>query len=567
MKKLFLPVLFAIVILVITLTLQGNAFAFFHDKDSSGGSEFDCQKFWEGLSDDEGLTIGGPRQGSISNISDWKFSSKKKTMGKASGDSCDIGGIRYDADYDGGEAQTGFEINISYFPNQEEAKDQVSSLKAAESVQVEDQNISDDTYSMRTVKLDSVEGRPHFLASGNFGRTAGKLGNCVVTLTHTWYESAWKKSDVYEDQVALMDEVMGMTQEGWQTLSEAKDLQKFCGGKASDSSSDKQKSQQAKPQRPQSGQTQSEDKENLVIKALGGFPVTIGEWFNAVSLGWGMQEFFYQNELFADEVLFGRDRREIAEEEAAEQERGKVEYQQRLDDYFDKQGLADIDQVFNRMPVIKDMPDYKSGEWQQGSPYSLDILNGQAQIKLPGQSEWKDLKQGDRIPPGSTIFTGMDTTTVLSIQDKGVVQILSFTEVTISEEGLSEPGKTTTEIDLQTGEIEVNIEGGVYTAPLMQVFTTNVVAGVRGTHFWVSHNKDKRLSTVGVYAGEVEVQAKGSDQSTLVSPNGDKPGVIVVTQKLSMIKIATSLVVVLTAIVAIFWFLKRRGKKVYIRRK
>lgn len=200
------------------------------------------------------------------------------------------------------------------------------------------------------------------------------------------------------------------------------------------------------------------------------------------------------------------------------------------------------------------------------SPYRLDILNGAVQIKLPGQNEWSDLKQGDRIPPGSTIFTGMDATTVLSIQDKGVVQVLPFTEVTITEEGLADPTKTTTDINLRTGEIELNIEGGLY-SPSFQVFTTNAVAGVKGTHFWVSYNKEKKLSTVGVYKGEVEVKTRGSDKSSLVSPNGDRPGVIVVTQKLSMIKIATSLVVVLTAIVAIFRFLKRRGKKVSARRR
>lgn len=315
----------------------------------------------------------------------------------------------------------------------------------------------------------------------------------------------------------------------------------------------------------QPDQTQSEEKENLVIKALGGFPVLIGEWFNAVSTGWGLKEFFYQNELFADEVLFGRDRREIAGEKEAAQKKDNLQFQQSRKEILDKQGLADLDEVFNRIPVIKDEPppDYKTGEWQQDSPFRLDILNGQVQIKLPGQNQWSDLKQGDRIPSGSTIFTGMDSTTVLSIRGKGVVQVESFTEITINEKGLeeaAEAGQTFTDIDLKTGEIEVNIESGVFTAPILQVNTPSVVAGVRGTHFWVNYNKDKRISTVGVYEGEVEVTAKGSDQTTLVSPNGDKPGVVVVSQKLSTVKLLIAGAVAVIIIGGIVFFLKKRGK-------
>lgn len=198
----------------------------------------------------------------------------------------------------------------------------------------------------------------------------------------------------------------------------------------------------------------------------------------------------------------------------------------------------------------------------QDSPYRVDILNGQVQIKFPGQNGWSDLKQGDNIPTGSTIFTGMDTTTVLSIQGKGVLQILPFTEITISEQGIeqaSEEKKTTTEINLNTGEIEVNIESGVYTAPLMQIYTTNVVAGVRGTHFWVNHNKDKKLSTVGVYQGQVEVKASGSDQVILVSPNGDKQGFILVAQKLSPVKLGIAGAVVIILIIGAIWLIKMKN--------
>lgn len=201
------------------------------------------------------------------------------------------------------------------------------------------------------------------------------------------------------------------------------------------------------------------------------------------------------------------------------------------------------------------------------TPYRLDILNGEASVKYPGENEWRDLKTGDKIPPGSTLFTGADTTTVLSIKDKGVVEILPFTEITVSEEGLERAageGKTDTSIKLRKGEIEVNVERGPYRAT-MQVQTPSLAVAVRGTHFWVSFIQDKNRSTVGVYKGEVEVSVKDGQKAS-VKPAGDpstgsgqsKPGVVIVSQKLSPIKLAIAGLVLATIIGGVVLLLKRK---------
>lgn len=194
------------------------------------------------------------------------------------------------------------------------------------------------------------------------------------------------------------------------------------------------------------------------------------------------------------------------------------------------------------------------------SPYRLDAVVGQIQIKLPGQEEWSDIKVGDRIPPGSTIFTGMDTTTVLSIKDKGAVQIQSFTEVTISEEGLKEAaktGQTYTDIKLRTGEVELNVEGGVFTGSL-QTTTPTAHNAVRGTHFWVSYDEEKGISTTGVYKGQVEVTARGSNKPILVSPNGNKPGVVVIARTLSVTKLVLAALVAIIIVVVVVFILRKR---------
>lgn len=210
------------------------------------------------------------------------------------------------------------------------------------------------------------------------------------------------------------------------------------------------------------------------------------------------------------------------------------------------------------------------GSNKQVSPYSIDILRGQAQIKYPNEQEWTELKPGDKIPSGSTIFTGMDTTTILSIRDKGVVQVQSFAEITVNERGLEEAaktGQTYTDIKLEKGEIEINIDPYVPTTPSdkpgfqgwgMSIYGPFYSAAVRGTHFWVSQEENKQQAAIGVYEGKVEVKASGSDKSMFISPGGDKPGIVVITQKLSPIKMAIAGLVLVVVIGGVCLILKRK---------
>ena len=166
-----------------------------------------------------------------------------------------------------------------------------------------------------------------------------------------------------------------------------------------------------------------------------------------------------------------------------------------------------------------------------GVKYRADIVNGQVQIKYPGSEVYIDVKVGTQIPIGSTIFTGIDSSVVIAIIDVGVIETLSFSEIVITESGIvgtEERYNPTINLELRVGEIEVNVEGGLYQATL-QVETTNVVAGVRGTNFWVSHNKDTKETIVVVYEGTVEVRDKTSNKVVNVSPAKDTPGVISIT--------------------------------------
>ena len=62
---------------------------------------------------------------------------------------------------------------------------------------------------------------------------------------------------------------------------------------------------------------------------------------------------------------------------------------------------------------------------------------------------------------------------------------------------------------------------------------------------------------MGVYEGEVEVKTNDG-YIVKVKPDGDKPGVVVVYQKLSPIKLTIFGTVTLIIVATTVWFVKRR---------
>lgn len=313
-----------------------------------------------------------------------------------------------------------------------------------------------------------------------------------------------------------------------------------------------------------------------VAKPFYKMPVFIGGWYEEIVGAVAAWDFFAHGwRALGDELIFAGKRREVEEEDRQRDQEKRESFWKEQEKLLNDEALwqfgVDPKEILERKPKINeaDIDQVKRQTNQSDSPFNADIIKGQVQIKLPGQNEWSDLKQGDKIPPGSTLFTGVDTTTVVNIEGKGVVQVLPFTEIIVSEQGLEQAAKekkTTTDIRLRKGEIEVNVEEGIYPGTL-QVQTPSVVAGVRGTHFWVSFNQDKWLTTVGVYKGVVEVKTKGG-KTTTVSPDGDKPGVVVISQKPSVVKLTLIGLVMVAVIGSITMILsKKLGSRGFSKKK
>lgn len=193
--------------------------------------------------------------------------------------------------------------------------------------------------------------------------------------------------------------------------------------------------------------------------------------------------------------------------------------------------------------------------------YSVGIINTEGNnhglIKYPGSQEFTDIKMGD-IPPGSIIKSRDDQIVIFTGTGKGgIIVVESDSEFTVPQSG---------PLDLFQGTMEVKEE-----KPLQQpvqpydVSTEFVDIFVIGTHYWVTHEPGKQ-TTVGVYEGEVKVKTK-DDKTALITPSGNKPGVVIVSQKLSTVKLLIAGAVAVIIIGGVIFFLKKRGKGVSTRRK
>lgn len=313
--------------------------------------------------------------------------------------------------------------------------------------------------------------------------------------------------------------------------------------------------QEESDQQTQPGQAKSNTSEakSQSSESTNPLPVFMGEWFRFAAAGLNLYKGIYETEILVMSSRTLQDRINTEKD---------IKYINNLDDNYvwHTTGYTKdrLEEIIGREPDLSNDYVRKLREIPQTTPYSIDILNGQAQIKLPGQNDWSDLKQGDKIPPGSTVFTGMDTTTVLTIENKGVVQIAPFSEVIINESGLEQATlnkELFNDIQIDKGEIEVNIESGVFTAPILDVHTPNATTSVRGTHLWVSYKDNQTV--VGVYEGKVEVKTKDGRVKE-VTPNSDQPGVIVISQKLSSVKLGIAGVVLTAVLGGVIMILRRK---------
>lgn len=506
MKKIILPGFISLILYLFLGYFSSPVFAFLGLGEGGSVSSLDCRKLWEDLAGNRLTIVGTEQQGTP-----WEVSSEKQTAKKENADYCQVSGQQFDAADNEHELRNSFDIKISYFQGQDQVKSNIDTLKSGESVEVDAKNVFGDMYSMRTLNIGTY-GDSHYLEDGNYARTVGKVGNCVVSLTQTWYAIAHQWStqqepdDPFPTEAGLMDGMLDSTKSGWQTLSDAKVVQQFCGGTG--------------------GLSQPKDEGNAEKKE------TTRQWYDRVF----------------GPLLNRPDTPQVEKTPG-----------QKLDDWVkDTFGEIDLEHIetgpeLDRLPSFDKQPEVAVEKPTPGSPYSAGILkqegNNRALIQYPGSKEFTEMKPG-KIPLGSTIRSGNDKI-YLYIEVIGTIILEPGSEFDIPE--FAPP---TGSWDLNKGTAELKKERPSEPSPQPGGSTEFVDIYVIGTHYWITHEPGKQ-TTVGVYEGQVEVKTRDG-KTIMVSPNGDKPGVVVVSQKLSPVKLALGGLVLAGVLSGIFILFKKK---------
>lgn len=241
-----------------------------------------------------------------------------------------------------------------------------------------------------------------------------------------------------------------------------------------------------------------------------------------------------------------------------------------------KMGLEDFyqgnwypnDGAPGRLPAITIGDEQKAWDLRLDTPLTerITVIEGLGQLKTPSSDQFITISNTADQPVFVTFLDSNVEPTSDKVRlryswgdDSGaVINVPKWTEIKFLK---PVQDKKTQELKrmlkLNKGEVEIKVKN----ANAKNKF------GVQGdffdlfviqTHFWVSQSTDKKLAVVGVYEGEVEVKTK--DGKTIrVKPEGDRPGILVVSKELSIVRLAVVGVILAAIAGGIVWLVRKKG--------
>ncbi|MBI2315170.1 FecR domain-containing protein [Candidatus Daviesbacteria bacterium] len=204
------------------------------------------------------------------------------------------------------------------------------------------------------------------------------------------------------------------------------------------------------------------------------------------------------------------------------------------------------------------LPNYIPGE------ENVTLIKGQGEIKTPTSSDFIPVssKGGDTLKVTYIDSTLRPTSDMVQLgytwsADSGsVISVPKWSEIKFREPVEAE-GFTSQTVELGQGEIEVRVRNNKPAENRFGVDAGWLGVTVSRTHFWISQSKDKKLAVIGVYEGEVELKTKDG-KTAKVKPDGDKPGVVVVSRQLSVFKLTIVGVILAVIVSGIVWLIKKK---------
>ncbi len=290
-------------------------------------------------------------------------------------------------------------------------------------------------------------------------------------------------------------------------------------------------------------------KDKTPLEKLLDTPVFVGEWFDRISAAWAGLGFLDVSRALGEVVLTDP---EIAIWEEEQRQKYAKDVELFLQENIDRPvgiTLTDEQKAWNSS-LVDVAPDKEK----------IIVVEGEGRLKTV------DSDQFIRITAKETpIFvTFLDSVVSEPVSEPlmlidtwgvdagSVINVSSDTEIQFLEPVQDkETQDVTRTVRFKQGEVEVKTRN---TDPNnkfeVQASSVNVVAP--RTHFWVSRDSDKNQVVVGIYEGEVQITARDGRTTSLV-PNGDRPGVAVITRKLSLFKLAVVILVLIGILSGVVW--------------
>ena len=285
----------------------------------------------------------------------------------------------------------------------------------------------------------------------------------------------------------------------------------------------------------------SEDKKNSPAEKQPGLPVFIGEWLSKFSQAVG-------GLTALPEAFSG------------------IVYEDQLDLTPDLPTLEEVFQNFGTPPTLKDRftsISFEEGKTKDAQMSFIDSLDSYS-VTINKGGQYVTLNPGEEIPDGSTISVRKQALFRAGDHLFEVKPLTGHSEAVFHVRKNIDENSIRIEPFFNSGEVEVFKPKT--TNDSWQVFipfnleTSEAEVSSRQTYYSVSRNQDKKATLVLVYEGEVEVKTKDG-KTTTVSPDGDEPGVVIVTQKLLVPKLAVAGLVLAGAIGGVILVLRKRFSK------
>ncbi|MEM6883579.1 MAG: FecR domain-containing protein [Verrucomicrobiota bacterium] len=142
----------------------------------------------------------------------------------------------------------------------------------------------------------------------------------------------------------------------------------------------------------------------------------------------------------------------------------------------------------------------------QSVPAKASLIEGDIRAALPGELEYKPVKVGDELPPGSWIYSGPESKAIFVTVPGAAIRVSENSLFQISLLSVA-PGKENTDrkarINLKKGTISALLNEVDSSTIDFRIRTTNGICAARGTFYGVTVDGDKTY--LSVKEGEVGV--------------------------------------------------------------